>query len=564
MSSGKRVLIAILAIPAIAILYFVTTWDANNFKGQASPHMENVQGHTIDFANIEHSLLSPGYVVIEGISVTGGIANGSIGTLELDASVMDAISKNLILREVVLRDTDLKIDMQALQAWQQAQGDKPQDEKSKSDEKTELPVQKIYVEALSLENVSVRDVSDLQQFLIAGLNLTLTDLRIAENAQLIIGQPEAPVEANLEIAQLEAMGSKLGKLSTQLNATEQMVKLDSLTLQNTLSLIDLHGSISNPQGNADIKLVLNDSLIAIDEYKALLPPPPIDATGTLKIKGKVDAQGALSDPQSIINNLVSDLSLVLDTGRSLLDASADITNLQGDTTLKLNIRDSNLNVDEFHALFKDIPVKPSGNIQLSGLLDAKGLLAEPESMLGTLTGNVELGLDQGKLLGIDINEIVTGFKESKEADFKDLGGYLLTGPVGILAANMFDLGAGAASMEGETLIPQLRIKGAMDQGTINLKDTALATDKYRLAFDGALNPTTKTFSDFTFALLDKSGCADIKQTLNGDMSKPTSAIANSLLDSAIAPLKGLFKALTTEKETCKPFYNGEVQDPNPV
>lgn len=574
MSTGKKITLWLLVSPFLLFFIFSIIWDANWFKEQAEPHLEDVEGHSIDFATIEHSLYSPGYAEVQDITLKGVIGNGKIGTLIIDMDVFDALNKDIYIKQITLKDTDLTIDMQAFNLWLENQSEDEVDIQS-GDESTEnsgstdepFPLNSIYINKLSLENVNVRDSSELNQFLVSGLSLILKDLNIAQDAQIIIGDDNYPISAQLNIPQLRAMSAPPAELQLNVTATQSLINIDTLTLSTEKSKVDVRAEIKNPNSDAEINLILNDSNIFIDEFKGLITQLlegselPVEATGELKLEGKLSAQGRLADPQSLMHALAGDAVMILDTHNSFMDIKGEIESVDGQADVTLQINDSQLDFDEFQGLLTEIPVKPTGVIQINALLDANGQVNEPDVMLATLAGKVQLAMDQGRLDGVDINELVAGFKDSKETDLKDVGSFLLTGPVGILAANLIDIGAGAVQFEGETLISQLRINGDIDNGNINVNNTAIATDEFRLAFDGAINPVKGTFEEFTFAILDEAGCADIKQTLNGKISSPTSVIAKNILDSAIAPITGLIDTVKNAAVDCEPFYQGEVAAP---
>ena len=559
MSTSRKTLIGLIAVPLLLILITIIVWDANWFKGQATPYLEDIESHNISFDDIEHSLIAPGKITLDGIKLKGPIANGNVGSLFVDVNVLDAFSKNIVINEIRLLNPQIDIDMQALDDWLAVQAEKPAPEPQSKP--GPLPVKRIFVKKISIEKASIRDTSGLQQFLLDNLTLILTNLNIAENTEIVILQDNAPINANLNVANTTAQGANLGKISADIVATETNINVQRFALASPTSKLALSGAIKNPKEQADIQLVIADSELNLADFAPLAPELPMPLKGLLRLAGNISAQGELSNPQGLISSLTSDMKISLDTAKSLLDLETIIGSEQSEKTISLQINDSQINVAEFQALMKDSPVLPSGNVKLSGALDTRGLLEDPNTLLGTLSGDLALGLENGKLTGIDINKIVQGFKDSKESDWKDVGSFLVTGPIGILAANMFDLGAGASASGGETLIPQLQLNSKLDKGSIILRDTAIATDKYRLAFDGQINPAQKTFKDFTFALLDKAGCADIKQTLNGNMASPQSAIAQSLLDSAIAPISGILKSLKNTTSQCKPFYTGEVAHP---
>lgn len=481
LGTPQKVILGVISVPVILLVLVVIFWDPNLVKGTVEEKVEDVEGHGITFGNIEHSLLSPGKIAIHDVNIQGEITNATIAKVMLDLDVSQAINRRIILDRIELQDADFKIDMEKFNAFIEAEKNAEPEVDVEADIEAEIPVETLLLQAIRLKNFNFEDTSALQQFDVQGLDISIYDVLVVDNYEVVALSAEAPISAKIAIGNIEAMQMPLGQFATNLEITEKVTDIKSLKLDTGSSLVQLSGTLANLQDIADIRIDLAPSRIDFEEFKPLL---------------------------------------------------------------------------------NDLPIQPSGVLELSGDFLTSGDLADPASLTRALTGNVELGLEQGKLLGIDVNQIVTSFKDSKETSLQDVGGFLISGPIGLIASNVFDLGGSASGLESETLIPQLKIKGAMEQGNIVLKDTALATDKYRLAFDGAINPSEGTFKDFTFAVLDKAGCADLKQTLNGEMSQPTSAIAKSLLDTAISPLTGLISSVKRTVSTCKPFYQGEVAHPS--
>lgn len=593
MSTGKKIFLWLLISPFLLFFIFSIIWDPNWFRGQADPHLEDIEGHQVDFVSIEHSLLEPGYLEVQDITIKGEFINGSLGTLIIDGSIREALNKNIVIREITLRDSNLQLDMQAFQQWQENKtqedtGEEIDIEVESEAENDGFTINNIYIDKVALENVIIKDVSALQQFFITGLNLTLRKLNIAENAEIVIGTPRNPVYAELDINQIKGMSSPGAKVLAEVTATKDLITLKELYFTTEKSRVTANGLVRNPKANAEIQLILQDSQLVLEEFAPMLREQlseessilSVDVKGTLDLSGELYAKGQLDNLDSLMSTLASKLNLMLDTGSSQLDIAGELSSellsktaspgdneadekdimLSPKAHVQLRINDSHINLAELEPFLEDLPVKPSGDLKLSGLLNTTGDLQDSNALLAALNGEIELVMKDANLQGIDVNNIVSSFKESKETDLVDVGSFLLTGPIGILASNLMDLG-GAAKFEGNTKIPQLDVKGKMENGSINLHNTALATDQYRLAFDGAINPGKGTFEDFTFAILDEAGCADIKQTLNGEFTQPTSAVAKSLLDSALSPVTGLVSSIKNTAVKCTPFYEGEVQHP---
>lgn len=368
--------------------------------------------------------------------------------------------------------------------------------------------------------------------------LALTQLP-KEEAQPESQEPEAGSNEPLPIQQLLVKSIKI-KNATLTDISEQ--KLFSVSgLNISLENIDLieNGLVLPPESMPPVSLNVSTGRTQIANY----------FTGILQL--------ALQGNGKEVN--LSNFEAK--TKKSLISLNGTVSNPLETPTMSFNLNDSKIDLNEFSDLFADLPIKPAGAVNVSGKINDFLVSDSKEAMMQSLTGGLKLGFQQGKIQGIDINQMVSALKASRETDAKDIGSLLLTGPVGILATQFVDLGSGSLALTGETEIPQLTFNTQIEQGTLNLEDTAFATDEYRMALSGGVDLVTSQFKDFTFSLLDDKGCADIEQTLNGDFSNPEGAIADTLLNTVAAPLAGLFKGLTQPKKECKPVYQGNVKHP---
>lgn len=343
----------------------------------------------------------------------------------------------------------------------------------------------------------------------------------------------------------------------------EVLNIESILLRN-VSFKDVSSQQLFAVNNANVEV---SNVTAVDDFELVLmkTEPPIRAS--LFIEKAIVKQalfGKISGEALLNENRIDMKSLSLASTNSNLFLTGVVKNPKRAAEIQLTVQDSSLDVADFAPLLGKLPVIPSGKFHVEGRLDTQGNFDDPKALLKHLSGDLALGLDNGALQGIDINKIVTAIKDSKKTSFRDVGSFLITGPIGLIASNMFDLSGAASAFDGTTEIPQLKLNSRFDKGKVELSDTAVSTDKNRLAFSGVIDLNERKFNDFTFALLDSKGCADVKQTLNGDFNQPTSAVSKSLLDSALSPIKDILgsvtKTLGKDKE-CQPFYQGEVTHP---
>lgn len=234
--------------------------------------------------------------------------------------------------------------------------------------------------------------------------------------------------------------------------------------------------------------------------------------------------------------------LLLATEESQLNLKGVLKNLLTQPDVALDFADTHFNLAEFAPWLDKLSIIPSGLINLDANMSTTGTLGDTWSFVKTLSGDLDLSMQQGELQGVDVNQALDSLKGSQELDLKDAGGFLLGGPLGLVATQMLELGGTAGATGGSTEIPALKLEGSVKEGIMSLADSALATDKHRVAFDGDLNLGELTFEDFTFAIVDAAGCPELKQTLNGSMKNPSSAIANTLAGTVLNPIKNSLKA----------------------
>ena len=179
-----------------------------------------------------------------------------------------------------------------------------------------------------------------------------------------------------------------------------------------------------------------------------------------------------------------------------------------------------------------------------------------------LIGTLQADLQPGLVKGLNLNSALTALKDSQQTSLLDIGGYVLTGPLGLIAGQLLDLSGGITALGGETQIQHLSLQSRFDQGLVDVTNTALATDEYRIALKGKLDPLQQHFEQFQFAILDAQGCAQVSQTLNGPMDEPSSAVASNLLASIASPLTDVVTSVSNQLKGCDVFYQGPVSAPN--
>lgn len=377
----------------------------------------------------------------------------------------------------------------------------------------------------------------------------------------------------VNMAAIQAMSEQTDNTSAEENATPQENAARPLPIQSA----ELRRFVIE---NANITDVSEQSLFAITDLNLnvanlllvqnnLLVTPDTLPPATLELTTRNSTFAGQSFGQLLLKALGNGQQLTLNklqmtTEQSNLSLHGKVKTPLSSPMVSLSLDESIVSMDEFGGLMDDLPVKPSGLVKLAGKFTEFAVTKDKQQMLQNLNGDLHIGMDNGRLKGIDINRIVQTIKDNRNARPKDLGRLLLKGSATMLAKRSTGLSwtRAALNQNHQTAIPQLRINSTISNGVLNLQQTALATNRHRVAFDGGINLSTTAFKDFTFAVLDAEGCAKAQQTLNGNLDDPTRFITKNAAANILDPLKDLFKKAVMPATACEPVYQGEVAHPN--
>jgi len=163
----------------------------------------------------------------------------------------------------------------------------------------------------------------------------------------------------------------------------------------------------------------------------------------------------------------------------------------------------------------------------------------------------------------DLDNLVEQFIDSQQFDLVDLGAFMIVGPLGPIVTRSYDLGMLAnATRDGSSEVHQLVSLWQISEGKAVASDVALATKKSRIAMSGEVDIGARRFSNLVVAVVDASGCALVRQEMDGPFESP---VVNkpSFIESAAGPVINIFRGtarfITGEK--CDVFYNGSVAAP---
>ena len=224
-----------------------------------------------------------------------------------------------------------------------------------------------------------------------------------------------------------------------------------------------------------------------------------------------------------------------------------------------------LNSVKLAKLLKRLKSKIKADGQLTLNMKATGQILPFKALLKNLKGSLSL---KGKDLifqNMDIDAILENYEKSQSIDLFDVTATVLFGPLGFLAFKSFDVsnivvnGTGT----GKSTIPKLRFNWKLSNLSAESVDVAFATLKNRVAARGKLDLKKMEYVDVQIALLNKKGCIEYSQTIEGPLKKPevnSISYVGKVLVSPITTIAGKVKGLFTD--SCDVFYKGAVPHPS--
>ena len=140
---------------------------------------------------------------------------------------------------------------------------------------------------------------------------------------------------------------------------------------------------------------------------------------------------------------------------------------------------------------------------------------------------------------------------------------LLIGPWGLALSKGSDYAELALLSENDSsLIELLYCQVAIDSGKVHFEDLAFRTPKNRVVLAGNIDFNAETYDHFSYALVDKNGCAIIREEFDGPFEKSMNKNLNyaKLLMSPLTNLLSGTSSMIVDKE-CEWTYNGMVKAP---
>ena len=195
----------------------------------------------------------------------------------------------------------------------------------------------------------------------------------------------------------------------------------------------------------------------------------------------------------------------------------------------------------------------SGNLSLQMDVAMKG--DEWEDMLSTMTGELKMSGKDLIFYGVDADKVIEEFQRTQNFNLVDAGAFLLAGPVGLAVTKGTDFAKILITKPGvSSHVTHLVSNWDVDNGTFNLKDVALSTNKNRVAAKGWLD-FVKDSLKISFAVINDKGCSIFTQDVYGDLNKPTLGKVK-VVSTILAPVTNLYNNIMDVN--CVVFYTGSL------
>jgi uncharacterized protein involved in outer membrane biogenesis len=180
-------------------------------------------------------------------------------------------------------------------------------------------------------------------------------------------------------------------------------------------------------------------------------------------------------------------------------------------------------------------------------------------LVETATGDLSLRGERLTLVGTDLDEALARFRSSQNFNLVDVGAVLLAGPVGVAVTRGYGFAGLLRGSGGKSDIRVVVSDWRVERGVANAKDVAMATAKNRIALQGGLDFTNERFADVTMAVVDKAGCATVRQVIHGSFEKPEVEKPH-FLKSLAGPMVKIYKGVRGlfPSDPCETFYSGSV------
>lgn len=381
------------------------------------------------------------------------------------------------------------------------------------------------------------------------------------SAQVKLAQPESSADSEAANPEPESE-PEVASSEQKAEQTKDIEAVETLNV-NAISLDNINLELLDPEQD---KVWFSAKHFSFElDHLALIQTHKLIALESLKpgsqLKLKLDELHYLSAViESIALNVktleqgleVNQSGFQLDGGHLIANSKLTSNNEKLNSVADIDWKD--LNLDRIQAFVKDSPVKPQGRI--SGNLQTQLNFLPTSKDIKDIDGEIKLDTSGFDLKGIALDKIINGFRSSQETSLLDVGAFMVSGPLGMVAMNFAQLGSGAAQLSGTTEMEKIKVDSHLKDSVLTLNRANIQTKGNHLGFYGKVDLAKSRFKDLRFGILNDEGCASIKQTLDGPFSEVKDLLFSTTTGAVTSPLSSVFNqaANLANGGKCKSFF----------
>ncbi len=178
-----------------------------------------------------------------------------------------------------------------------------------------------------------------------------------------------------------------------------------------------------------------------------------------------------------------------------------------------------------------------------------------------LYGKVKFSGSEVTMYGMNIDALLKTYDRTQKFNLVDISAFLLAGPIGAVTTkgtDLLKLSNSVLKKSDSTYVSDFIADFKISKGQLITEDVAISTLKNRIAFLGIMDWAKDTIPNITVAVLDKNGCAKIKQKFYGKADDIQVAKVKTL-QVVFGSVKNAVNSVFGKK--CKPVYTGTIGHP---
>jgi AsmA protein len=360
-----------------------------------------------------------------------------------------------------------------------------------------------------------------------------------------------------DVIRMDVSGKFKGKMSITKGEPDDFLGLNNF-------LIDYSSFYYLNQTNADTVEILGLKLDL--DYAA------INVTNGDKILANLDVMGIFSSRQLLVNDFKYSNLLTSVEGKSgklrLTKNQIELFGIVGEMLVDADFTDEvytyrieqNAKGHDINHILDTVTDTDlvDGSLDISIWLEMSG--NSWQENMKTLRGEVNNRGKDLRIRNVDLDAVISNFKDTQNFNLLDVGAIVFAGPAGAVVTKSVDYAKLLQMNPGDsTVITDFITEIKLNDGMAHIQDMAFNTQRSRIAFDGVFDLANLSFVNFVIAIVNTNGCILLSQQLNGPFGEPKLE-KFSTIGTILAPIRNAYNSIVGNE--CTPFYSGAIAHPN--